>query len=68
MVITARTRATTHIPSMKSLEDKLNIPENAIKYLFKETNTIAIQHAMFIIIHKKRIENNKPISVNPTPT
>ena len=65
MVIIVGARATTHILSMKSLEDKLNIPKNAIKHTFKDINTIVIRHAMSIIVHKRCIENNKPIPINP---
>ena len=64
MVMTVGARATTHIPSMKILEEKLKIPKEAIKQTFTEINTIAIQHAMSIILHKRRLENNEPLPVD----
>ena len=60
--------ATTHIPSMKILEEKFKIPEKTIRQTFSEINTIAIQHAMSIILHKRRLENNEPLSVDRNPT
>ena len=67
IVITAGARATTHIPSMKILEKKFKIPEKTIRQTFSQFNTIAIQHAMSIILHKRRLENNEllPIDRNP---
>ena len=32
-----------------------------LKHTFEEINIIAIQYAMSIILHKRRIENNKPL-------
>ena len=60
IVIRARARASTHIPSMKILEFS-KIPEKTIRNTFKEINTIAIHHAMSIILHKRKIENNEPL-------
>ena len=68
MVITAGARATTHIYSMKSLEEKFNIPKETIRQTFTEINTIAIQHAMSIILHKRRLENNEPLPVDRNST
>ena len=68
IVITASTRATTHIPSMKILAEKFKIPEKTIRQTFSEINTIAIQHAMSIILHQRRLENNKPLPVDRYPT
>ena len=64
IVITAGARATTYIPSMKILEEKFKIPEKTIRKTFSEINTIAIQHAMSIILHKRRLENNEPLPVD----
>ena len=44
IVITVGARVTIHIPSIKSPQKKLNIPEIAIKYTFKEINTIHTIH------------------------
>ena len=68
IVITASARATTYIPSMKILEEKFKIPKNTIKQTFSEINTIAIQHAMSIILHKRRLENNESLPVDRYPT
>ena len=68
IVITAGARATTHIPSMKILEEKFQILEKTIRQTFSEINTIAIQHAMSIILHKRRLENNEPLPVDRNPT
>jgi hypothetical protein len=40
--------------SMKLLEDKFKLPMSSIRYTFKNINTIAIQYAMFILLHKRR--------------
>ena len=64
VVIIVGTRATTHIPSMKVLQVKLKILEKTIRQAFSEINTIAIQHAMSIILHKRRLENNEPLSID----
>ena len=61
IVITAGARGTTHAPSMKQLETTFKLPENPIKNAFKEINTIAIQYASSILLHKRRIENNQAI-------
>ena len=61
IVITAGARGTTHVPSMKQLETKFNICETSIKHTFKAINTIAIQYAGSILLHKRRIENNQTI-------
>ena len=68
IVITTGARATTHITSMKILEEKFEILEKTIKQIFSEINTIAIQHAMSIILHKRRLENNEPLPVDKNPT
>ena len=61
IVITAGARAASHTPSMKILEDKLQLPMQAIRNTFKNINTIAIQYAMSILLHKRRLENNQPL-------
>jgi hypothetical protein len=61
IIITAGARATTHIPSMKALENKFKIPMPTIKNTFKNINTIAIKYAMSILLHKRRIENHQPL-------
>jgi hypothetical protein len=67
IVITVGARATTHIPSMTKLEDNLKIPMTNIKNTFKNINTIAIQYAMSILLHKRRIENHQPLPLNLDP-
>jgi hypothetical protein len=62
MVLTAGARATTHIPSILKLHHTFKIPELKIKHMFTNINIIAIHHAMSILLHKRRIENNQPIS------
>ena len=61
IVIIVGARATTHISSMKILEEKLKIPKKTIRQTFSEINTIAIQHAISIILHKRRLKNNEPL-------
>ena len=67
IVITSGARATTHIPSMKLLVDNFNIPMTTIKNTFKNINAIAIQYAMSILLHKRRIENHQPLPVTLDP-
>ena len=61
MVLTVGTRATTHIPSILQLHHTFKIPKLKIKHIFTNINIIAIHHAMSILLHKRRIENNQPI-------
>ena len=68
IVITTGARATTHIPSMKILEEKFKIPEKTIRRIFTKINTIAIEHAMSIILHKRRLKNNEPLPVDRNST
>ena len=68
IVITAGARATTYTPSIKILEEKFKIPKETVKQTFIDINTIAIQHAMSIILHKRRLENNEPLPVDRNPT
>ena len=53
IVITTEARSTTLIYFIKFRKIKLEIPKNAIKHTLKK-NTIAIQHIMSIILHKRR--------------
>ena len=55
-------RATTYTPSIKNLEEKFKIPKETIRQTFIDINTIAIQHAIFIIV---RAQFNKKIEGNP---
>ena len=64
IVITAGARGTTHTPSIKLLETNFKISEAAIKNTFKAINTIVIQHAGSIILHKRKIENNQPLPLD----
>ena len=66
IIITTRTRAMSYILSMKFFETKIKIPEQVIRNTFKDINIIASQYTMSIILHKRRIENNKaiPIEIN----
>jgi hypothetical protein len=52
---------------MKILEENLKIPMVTIKNTFKNINTIAIQYAMSILLHKRRIENHQPLPQNLDP-
>jgi hypothetical protein len=61
IVITAGTRAATHIPSMKLLEDKFKLPMPSIRNTFENINAIAIHYAMSILLHKRRLENHQPL-------
>jgi len=61
IAITAGARGTTHTFSMKLLETKFELPKSALKHTFKIINTIAIQYAGSIILHKRKIENNQPL-------
>ena len=67
IVITAGARATTFIPSIKILEDTFKIPVDTITNTFKNINTIAIQHAMSILLHKCKIENNQTLPDTQDP-
>lgn len=60
IVITASARASTHIPSMTILEEIFKISAHSIENTFKNIYTIAIQHAMSILLHKIKLENNQP--------
>ena len=62
IVLALGARATTHIPSMKELKTKLNLPTSQICNTFKQINLIAIQYAHLILVHKRRIENRQPIT------
>ena len=61
LVITAGARGTTHAQSVQQLATQFNICETSIKHTFNNINTIAIQFAGSILLHKRRIENNQSI-------
>jgi len=61
IVIAAGARGTTHVPSKKQLEKVFKLSESSVNHTFKEINTIAIQYAGSILLHKRRIENNQAI-------
>ena len=61
IVITVGARAATHISSMKILEDKFILPMPSIRNTFKNINIIAIQYAMSVLLHKRRLENHQPL-------
>ena len=65
IVISAGVRGTTHVPSIKQLQNTYKFSETLIKPTLTTINTIAIQHLTSIILHKRRIENNQPL---PDPT
>lgn len=54
-------RASTHILSMKILENKFKIPEKLIRNIFYEINTIAIRTVMSIILHKRILGSGEPL-------
>ena len=62
IVLASGARATTHIPSMKTLETQLKLPTSQIKNTFRHINIIAAQYAHSILIHKRRLENKQPIT------
>ena len=64
IVITVRARGTTHAPSMKQLVTTFQLAENAVKHTFEAINNSAIHHAISILLHKKRIENNQSIPID----
>ena len=64
IIIRAGARAATHIPYVDNIETTFKILKLNIKYTFEAINVIAIQHAMSIILHKRRIENNEPLPIN----
>ena len=68
IVLASGARATTHIPSMKALETQLKLPTSQIRHTFQQINTIAIQYAHSILIHKRRIENKQSINNLQTHT
>ena len=67
IVITAGARASTHIPSIKILEKTFSIPITSINNTFRNINTIAIQYAMNILLHKRRLESHQPLPTSHDP-
>jgi hypothetical protein len=63
IVITTGIRATTHIPSMALLHDKLKLPKSVIKQTCININNIAIHHAMSILLHKCKLEINQRLAI-----
>jgi hypothetical protein len=63
MVLTAGARATTHISTMTLLHDTLHIPKPKIQQTYTNINIIAIHHAMSILLYKRKLENNQPLSI-----
>jgi hypothetical protein len=61
MVLTIETRATTHKSTIILLHDKLHIPKPPIQQTCTNINIIAIHHAMSILLHKQKLENNQPL-------
>ena len=61
LVISARVRGTTHIPSIKQLQYTYKFSETLIKSTLTNINVIAIQHLTSIILHKRQLENNQPL-------
>lgn len=60
-VIITRARASTHISSIESRHETFRISKTTIKQTLKNINIIAIHHAMSILLHKHRFENNQPL-------
>ena len=60
--LAARARATSHIPSMKSLETEPKPLVTKIKSIFQQTNTIATQYTHSRLVHKRRQGNRKSIA------
>ena len=54
----------THAPSINVFEQISKIPETTIEHTFKDINTIAIQHAGSIILHKRKINYNQPLPLD----
>jgi hypothetical protein len=67
IVIIAGAKAATHIPSMKLFEDKFKLPMPTIRNTFKNINTIAIQYAMSIVLHKRRPQISPTSTPNTRP-
>jgi hypothetical protein len=61
MVIIAGAQATTHTHSLNTLHDTLKISQSEIKQTCININTIAIQHAMSILLHKRQLKDNQPL-------
>ena len=53
---------------MKILEEKFKVRRETISETYTEMNTIAIQHAMSIILQKRRVENNELVLVHRNST
>ena len=67
MIITVGARSTTHKPSIQKIKETFEIPKTDIINTLIYINTIAIHHLTFIILHKRRLENNQPLSIPYNP-
>lgn len=61
IVIIVRAMGTTHISSIKAIEDQYEFKENTILETFININKIAIQYFTSIILHKHCLETKKII-------
>lgn len=62
VVITARARATIHIPSIEAPHETFDISKTTIKQTLKNIHIIVIHHAMSILLDRSTLENNQPLS------
>ena len=61
-----RTIGDTH-PLYEKIWNNIQISKINIKHTFEEINVVAVQYAMSIILHKRRIENNEPLPRDTQP-
>jgi hypothetical protein len=61
LIITAIDCATTYIPFIKTLYNTFKIPLPTITQTLQNINTLAIHHAMLILLHKRQLKNNQPL-------
>jgi hypothetical protein len=65
LIIIAGAHATTHTHSITNFHKFFKIPLPTIKQSLQNINTIAIHHAMSILLHKRRLENNQSLPIPP---
>ena len=53
---------------MKIVEEKFKVQRESISETYTEMNSIAVQYALSIIVQKRRVENNEPVSVHRNST
>ena len=53
---------------MKIVEEKFKVQRETISETYTEMNSIAIQHALSIIVQNRRVENNEPVSMHRNST